>query len=149
MKIKYLKLKNRLLVSLAGLLGLQLGCGKEPKDMYGCPCIGYNVKGSVVNEERQPIPGIGVGSRDMSTSENRVVMPGIEYHDTTDAEGRFDVTFFDFPDVSSVKVDFWDIDGELNGSYEHQDVNVSFQDVEFYNQTGIREIQVTLQRANE
>ena len=35
MKIKYLRTKHWLLMSLGGLLGITLGC--ERPDMYGCP----------------------------------------------------------------------------------------------------------------
>ena len=85
MKIKYLRLKNWLLVSLGSLLGIQVGCSKISTEEYGCPERYYRAKGTVVNEEGDPIPGIGVQkTRDW---ENR----GGEwaYVDTTDADGRF------------------------------------------------------------
>ena len=145
MKIKYLKTKHWLLMSLGGLLGITLGC--EQPDMYGCPCTIFRVKGVVVNEDGNPIEGIGVGSQAMTqTDPGGVVMPGIEYRDTTDSEGRFDVSYMDFPDRENIKVDFHDIDGEQNGSYALKEVNVSFQGAEFHNQSATREIEVTLQQ---
>lgn len=145
MKIKYLKAKHWLLMSMGGLLGITLGC--ERPDMYGCPCTIFRVKGVVVNEDGNPIEGIGVGSKPMTqTDPGGVVMPGIEYRDTTDSEGRFDVSYMDFPDRENIKVDFHDIDGEQNGSYALKEVNVSFQGAEFHNQSATREIEVTLQQ---
>lgn len=143
MKIKYLKAKHWLLMSLGGLLGITLGC--EQPDMYGCPCTIFRVKGVVVNEDGNPIEGIGVGSKPMTqTSSDGVVMPGIEYRDTTDSNGQFDVAYEDFPDVKNIKVDFHDIDE--NGYYAPKEVSVSFQGTEFHNQSATREIEVTLQR---
>lgn len=40
MKIKYLKTKHWLLMSLGGLLGITLGC--EKPYMYGCPEGSFN-----------------------------------------------------------------------------------------------------------
>ncbi len=40
MKIKYLKAKHWLLMSLGSLLGITIGC--EEKYMYGCPEMPYN-----------------------------------------------------------------------------------------------------------
>ena len=51
MKIKYLKLKNWLLVSLGGLLGISMtGCEETPLACeYGCPEGYYRVRGQVTN----------------------------------------------------------------------------------------------------
>ena len=45
MKIKYLKVKNWLLLSLASLLGINTGCTKE----YGCPEDEYHNVDTTVN----------------------------------------------------------------------------------------------------
>lgn len=45
MKIKYLKVKNWLLVSLASLLGISTSCAKE----YGCPEEEYRYVDTTVN----------------------------------------------------------------------------------------------------
>ena len=61
MKIKYLKLKNWLLVALGGLLGVNLvGCDKGliPAAEYGCPMSNYRVKGVVTDQNGNPIEGI-------------------------------------------------------------------------------------------
>ncbi len=149
MKVKYLKLKNWMIVTAGSLLGVHLvGCEGVPEpDMYGSPETTFRVKGTVADADGHPIAGIGVGSFDMSqTGPDGVVVPGIDYRDTTDAEGRFDVSYRDFSDTETIRVDFHDIDGEQNGSYRPQVENVSFRGAEFRNQSATREIEVTLQR---
>ena len=152
MKIKYLRLKNWLLISLGSLLGIQVGCSKISTAEYGCPERYYRAKGTVVNEEGDPIPGIGVQkTRDW---ENR----GGEwaYVDTTDADGRFDV-WTNYPDSNNFStVSFFDIDGEENGSYRDTTVAVSFDGVPLrggdgnWNEgTATKEITVTLHRIDK
>ena len=59
MKIKYLKLKHWLLVTLGGLLGIStVGCNTSCE--YGTPEACYHVKGIVTNSKGEPIEGIGV-----------------------------------------------------------------------------------------
>ena len=60
MKIKYLKLKDWLVVSLSGLFGINLGCDKLFVEEYGCPEATYRIKGTVTNVDGLPIKGIGV-----------------------------------------------------------------------------------------
>ena len=87
MKIKYLKLKNWLLVTLGGLLGINLvGCEKifNTACEYGTPEATYHVLGTVTNADGQPIPGIGVGRYNPWDEEADTLMSA-RYHDTTDA----------------------------------------------------------------
>ena len=118
MKIKYLKLKNWLLVSLGTLLGLQVGCSKEPNRgpsaAYGCPEGAYHVVGTVVNEEGEPIEGIRVG---------RYFCLPLYYNDTTGPDGRYDVCTIGSPGRQSL-LEFDDIDGEQNGLYRDTIVSV-------------------------
>ena len=95
MKIKYLKVKNWLLLSLASLLGINISC--TMKEEYGCPEADYRVKGTVVDEQGAPVEGIGVMKR-YETHVNRVTQ--YSYADTTDAEGRFDVKQSNSPGYS-------------------------------------------------
>lgn len=87
MKIKYLKLKNWLLISLMGVLGFtackssKQAASSEQQDpeqtaqlekkpirddrgqvalMYGVPTMGYHLRGKVVNPQGKPVKGIQV-----------------------------------------------------------------------------------------
>ena len=147
MKIRYLKLKNWLLAAIGGLLGFSMN-SCHPTE-YGCPCFDFQVKGTVMNATGEPITGIGVGRYECEEEidGNVMTLPEIGYYDTTDADGRFDVHFGNrWPESQTIKVDFWDIDGEQNGRYRHMDVNVRFNDPEFQNYTATREIEVTMQQ---
>ena len=111
MKIKYLKLKNWLLLSLGTLLGLQMGCGKDHNEepisgMYGCPEGTYHVMGTVVNEEGEPVAGINVS-----------------HLDTTGVDGHYEIRFKGSPE-SNVAIYFKDSDGEQNGHYRDTTVSV-------------------------
>ena len=72
MKIRYLKLKNWLIAAMSGLLGLNLGCDKFFVEEYGCPEATYHLKGTVTNEDGQPIEGIGMGMAHIRSDEDSV-----------------------------------------------------------------------------
>lgn len=52
MKIKLLKIKNWLLLSITSLLALQVSCKEPdpPESLYGCPEVEYNERDSVIND---------------------------------------------------------------------------------------------------
>ena len=132
MKIKYLKLKHWLLVTLGGLLGISMtGCTIECE--YGCPEGTYHVKGTVTNSKGAPVAGIGVGQ--VYTVADGTVMPDMRFQDTTDADGRFDVDFFALSD-NQVNVNFVDIDGSENGLYRDTTIAVSAPASEFHGGDG-------------
>ena len=124
MKIKYLKAKNWLLLSVGGLLSLNLAsCSQthEEEDepcAYGCPEGIYHVTGTVTDPEGIPIEGIGVGEMD-----------------TTDADGRYEVNVWGIPNCES-DVPFTDIDGEQNGLYRDTVVQVSAPRSDFHGAQG-------------
>lgn len=121
MKVRYLKLKNWMLATLGGLLGLTFtGC--SPACEYGCPEGFYHVKGVVTNEKGEPIEGIGVAQ--VYTSSNGVVLPDLRFQDTTGADGRYNVDFFAMPN-ERVNVDFVDLDGPEHGLYRDTVITVS------------------------
>lgn len=136
MKIKYLKLKNWLLVSLGGLLGLQVGCDKVPISPaaaeYGCPEGRYHVMGTVVDENGAPIAGIGVGRLYLRHEDGK---PVYESLDTTDADGRYNVRVFGLPDIEA-EVPFDDIDGEQNGHFRDTVVTVTASRDAFHGASG-------------
>ena len=126
MKIKYLKLKSWLLVSLGGLLGINVGCNMSME--YGTPEAHYQVKGTVANEQGDPIEGIGVGEvRRWVEEAGEVQFCG--YKDTTDAEGRYKVDFDRVFPRQPLSLDFHDIDGAENGNYNDTTVTISTESV--------------------
>ena len=111
MKIKYLKLQNWLIISMAGLLGINLSCigGME----YGTPEATFQVKGKVSAPDGNPIPGIKVG---MDWT-----------NDTTDADGNYNLQRVDFPDMpKKYTIAFNDIDSADNGLFADDSVDVQF-----------------------
>lgn len=127
MKIKYLKLKSWLLVSLGGLLGINVGCNMSME--YGTPEAHYQVKGTVANEQGEPIEGIGVGEvRRWIEEAGEVQFCG--YKDTTDAEGRYKVDFDRAFPRQPLSLDFHDIDGAENGNYNDTTVTINTESVE-------------------
>ena len=126
MKIKFLKLKNWLLLTLSGLLGINLGCEKFFAAAYGCPEATYNVNGVVSTEKDQPIAGIGViKTRNWDNGSGEWY-----YLDTTDAEGRYNLTFkYAFP-REPLTLSFYDIDSTENGSYNDTIIEVNTENVQ-------------------
>lgn len=142
MKIKYLKLKNWLLVSLSGLLGFNLSCVRV--DEYGCPEANFNVKGKVTAPNGTPIPGI------------QVEMDSYGPRDTTDADGQYSVTSMSFPQTQTFNIAFSDIDSIENGLYKNDTVPVTFQRTEitggdghWYEGSATKTLNVTLQPKEE
>ena len=129
MKIKYLKLQNWLIVAMSSLLGINLGCERIFVAEYGCPEATYDVKGTVTDEEGQPIAGIGVWKTRDWSDENSETYGKICYVDTTDSEGHYNVTFYGFPQESCT-IDFNDIDSGENGSYLDTVVTINTQDAQ-------------------
>ena len=128
MKIKYLKLKNWLLVTLGGLLGLSMtGCGVSCE--YGCPEATYHVKGIITDEQGAPLEGIGVQEiKQWNDDEGQLQVMG--YGDTTDKDGRYSLDFqYAFPGLP-ISVDVHDIDGAANGSYNDTVVSINTENVQ-------------------
>ncbi len=142
MKIKYLKLKNWLLVSMATLLGLNTACEGSTADEYGCPFSDFHVKGTVTDPDGAPIPGIQVR---------------MDYDvDTTDAEGQYAVQSGRIPGNETVfDVVFSDVDGAENGLFKNDTVPVTFPQSEltggdgWYEGSATQTLNVTLQRLEE
>ena len=132
MKIRYLKLKKWLLVTLGGLLGVSLAsCDKDPFGTsceYGTPEATYHVKGAVVDEQGHPITGIGVLKQtEWSDESNSFVTTG--YQDTTDQNGNYNITLrYTFP-RQPISLDFNDFDGAQNGHYLDTIVTSSTEDI--------------------
>ena len=118
MKIRYLKLKSWLLVTLGGLLGVNLaGCEKifNTACEYGCPVGTFHVRGTVTNSKGEPIEGIAVVNAYEGTGPGGYVMSEVGL-DTTGSDGRYEISINGVPDWPS-PVGFKDIDNEHNGLY--------------------------------
>ena len=137
MKIKYLKLKHWLLVSLGGLLGFSFaGCDDFPygTEKYGCPEATYHVKGTVTNEKGDPIEGIEVAQA-YDSAGVRYVMLEHSGLGTTNPDGRYNVSLYGMPG-QEVAIGFRDIDGDLNGRYRDTVITVSAPREDFHGGDG-------------
>ncbi|MBP5515582.1 MAG: hypothetical protein J6X86_01410 [Bacteroidales bacterium] len=97
MKIRYLKLKNWLLISLAGVLGINLSCSGGVE--YGCPKADFKVNDSVTDSDGNSVQDIDVerGRGDTKTS----------------SDGSYESRIYDDPDFPVSYDDvFSDIDGD-------------------------------------
>ena len=163
-------MKNRLILMLLAALGFATACGDSDNTSqrpdkgddeqdpiidlpvaYGCPWVTYSVKGRVANDAGEPVKGIDVGlehdNHDIGTF-------------TTNENGEFVIeqgsTFDINPNGKEILV-FTDIDGEENGSYETQEVEVSFvrnEDIpsdDWYNgdYVATEDVEVVLQAKSE
>ena len=150
-KISNPAMRNKLIYAILSLLGLTTACSKdkysdrdttwwsenknsdkgndsesssENKDnwdsvecMYGTPIVTFSVKGNVTDTDGRPIKGIRVK---------------VDYYTSTltDEQGKFGfdkVQMIGFGNDSFNKqLEFQDIDGEENGSFEDKEINVTF-----------------------
>lgn len=159
MKIRFLKLKDWLLMTVMGMMGLtachstkeaaQEPAAPEPEKkvvntinemalMYGVPTMDYVLKGRVIDTDGKGVSGmqvILVNTRvDLSPEEMYEDNPMVQEYiksasDTTDAEGNFTCHVQDVP-VDAHQVIVRDIDGKKNGAYVDQMVTVNFTDGE-------------------
>ena len=122
--------------ALAGLLSL-LGFTNCVFQMeYGTPHADYTVKGTVVDKATgKPIEGIRVG---YSPEARSITMYGVmptpyqfKNYVITDAKGAFKLTENVFPDQNlTIPVYVEDIDGEQNGLYKADTLQVDFSKAE-------------------
>lgn len=152
MKIRFLKFKNWLLLSVLSALGFgACHSAKEvaqtPKDeppasrprnemavMYGVPTVDYVVKGKVVDAKGKPVAGAHVvllsnnidATADTIYGDSEYVTRFVRNaSDTTDANGAFEVRMQDAPHDTE-RLIVRDIDGAANGNYENELQEVQF-----------------------
>ena len=123
--------------TLAGILGMMgfAGCDKIfTKEEYGSPYAEYTIKGAVVNKTtKKPIEGIRVGYGCDSCPVPEYGVPSAPYqlksHVLTNAKGEFKLTDKFFPENYKIlPVVVEDIDGEKNGSFKSETLQVNFKD---------------------
>jgi putative lipoprotein (rSAM/lipoprotein system) len=110
----FIKGTNWALGGALALLGFS-NCGDVYEEvMYGVPWKSFAVQGTVVDKETgEPVPDIEVS----------IALPGHEqWKDTTDSKGVFKLE--DTPSLR-IPVAFHDVDGEKNGSYLPDTIQVS------------------------
>ena len=144
MKIKIIKGVNWILASLIGMLGFSgclewLGISPDmygsPYKEYGCPSADYTVKGAVIDKVTEdPIPGIRVGYSPAEWNEE-AFGPQPEHGETsgvfviTNPNGEFTLTgsFFGYGQNITFPVFLDDVDGEENGLYQTEKIDVNFK----------------------
>ena len=135
---EFIKRMNRGLAGIIGLLGFS-SCEKVEifgAKEYGTPHADYTVKGAVTNKATgKPIEGIRVGysCESCPVPEYGVIptpyMP--KSHVLTNAKGEFKLTDSFFPEKNlKLPVSVEDIDGENNGSFQTEVLQVDFKNAE-------------------
>jgi putative lipoprotein (rSAM/lipoprotein system) len=142
-KINYrplIKGTNWALAGLLSLLGFP-GCSGDDvgADEYGTPWADYTIKGTVVNKANgKPVEGIKVSTNTFSYPEGPTLMYGPVWTPykfkelaavTTNAQGEFKLSDID-PALNYVPVIITDIDGEKNGSFASDTINIDIKDME-------------------
>jgi len=132
----FIKKMNWGLAGIIGMLGFG-GCEKiifSGAKEYASPHADYTVKGTVVNKANgKPIQGIRVGYScgNCVMAEYGVIptpyQPKTKAHVLTDAKGEFKLTDSFFPEKNlKLPVHVEDIDGEKNGSFQPEYLQVDF-----------------------
>jgi putative lipoprotein (rSAM/lipoprotein system) len=132
----FIKKMNWGLASIIGLLGFG-GCEIiYPKVEYGVPHADYTVKGVVSNKAtKKPIEGIRVGYGCQSCPQSEYGVIPTPYqpkaHVLTNAKGEFKLTDSTFPEKNlKLPVYVEDLDGEENGLFETEILEVDFSKAE-------------------
>jgi len=130
----FIKKMNWTLAGIIGMLGF-VGCKKITCE-YGSPYADYTVKGTVVNKATgKPIEGIRVGynSQYISTAMYGVIPTPYQpkVHVLTNAKGEFKLTnSFSVEENQTLPVYVEDIDGEKNGLFQWERLQVDFSNAE-------------------
>ena len=130
MKKTSIKFFDKIIILLLGFFGVFSSCNKPEPVEYGpapLPSLSdYEINGVVTDKANsQPIQNIRAIRR-------RHPDYGYMYGDTlyTDAEGKYDFNFEDFPQTE-FHLKFEDIDGEENGGYfETQEIDITITEAD-------------------
>lgn len=153
MKVKYLKLKNWLLVTVMSAFGLSsCHCHKEtakseeaespvvkPREemrlMYGVPTMNFMIRGQVKDADGSPVKDIRVNMLERGMEVKDGELQGDpervrEWLDgtavTTDEKGRFEINSSGIPQ-EEVKLMVRDVDGAENGVFKTQVLEMKVQ----------------------
>jgi putative lipoprotein (rSAM/lipoprotein system) len=138
MKISRRTFIKRINLALAGVIGMLgfAGCEGWQQVEYGTPLADFTVKGSVVNKATgKPVKGIRVGYDSVTQV---IALYGViptpyqpKKHVLSDAKGEFKFTESAF-DSKNLIIPIYveDIDGEENGSFQPEYLQVDFSNAE-------------------
>lgn len=127
--LSLLRISDRCVTVLLGLLGFGLAACQDHEVEYGSPYATYEIKGKVMNEAGDPVRDIRVDYVEIQKWEGR------EIRDTlltvrTDAGGNFGESFGGFP-MHGIHLFLTDTDGPANGSYVKDSLYVSWTNDDF------------------
>jgi putative lipoprotein (rSAM/lipoprotein system) len=120
-----LKGTNWALAGLLSLLGFACDSYDTAPPEYGVPHARYSIKGSVTDTLGVPIPGIEIR---IKTDHGAPIEEKEIY---TNKEGGFDATYTSFPREKLI-LTAKDVDGETNGSFQTDSVEVVFNKDDYY-----------------
>jgi putative lipoprotein (rSAM/lipoprotein system) len=103
---------------------LGFSCNRYGLIEYGSPHAEYSVKGAVTDVSGAPVAGIEILIKDRSGYDES--KPAY-----TNGQGEFDVTYSAFPNEKFI-LTATDVDGEANGSFKADSVEVVFSKDDFY-----------------
>ena len=117
-------MKRSWALAALALLGFGTACNEDEQilAMYGTPNVDYRVQGRVTDLEGNPIEGIEVRGKDGLKS----VLSG--------ADGSFDLR--DNGQKDNLTLNFTDIDGPQNGSYEKDSTDLTLSDNDYKGRDG-------------
>ena len=109
--------------------------GWDLREEYGTPSVDFKVKGTVTDEDENPLEGIRVIVRREANNQPRSNQSYVDdygrYHlyggdDTlyTDVKGKYESSVMDAFAVAEQKVYFDDVDGNANGAFKSDSVLV-------------------------
>ena len=153
MKVKYLKLKNWLLVTVMGAFGFS-SCNshkeavkiteQEPPEvldrgemrlMYGVPTMNFHIQGQVKNADGRPVKDIRINMLERGMEVSNGELQGDPEHVkawlenssvSTDKDGCFELNDSGLPQ-EEVRLLVRDVDGSANGEYKSQVLEMKVQ----------------------
>ncbi len=131
MSKKILQSSNKIIVFIMALLGFTVGCKDGPfggiSAAYGTPHANFVAKGNIVSANNNTtIKGIRVIAKwtfQYPPTHSDTVL--------TDATGLYISKISSFPDETKVNLNFTDVDGVANGSFQPLDTLVTFTNPKF------------------
>ena len=96
------------------------------KDMYGCPYVDFQLKGTVMDTDGVPVEGIKVHVSGVQDDQPHGYKHNAECY--TDSEGIYILTDSDFDTFKQLHLKFEDVDGPANGGeFETHELDVDVE----------------------
>lgn len=133
MKVRINRWYNSILTALLSLLGYS--CSSEnslemygtPILMYGVPSAEYKISGTVTNDNNEAVKGIKTSLKNIVNFNGNTTVFGIDSV-MTDDNGHYDVSLKGFPQNDEIKLIVEDVDGETNGTYQNDTIDIKYDD---------------------